>query len=215
MRNVILLGFALAVLLSGCSTAPSAGFDVVNGTALSGETVEFTNTSVDANSYTWNFGDGTGSTSESPTHIFTSSGTYTVSLSAFSKNEKKSDEYSAEVVIGASAIEAANAKIMTSWSLDSLTMTKPGGPNYSWQLADLWGGTNEYLNVFSAPNVFKSYRDGVEEFSGVYELTSPTELLLDNSLTAPVLELTDTKLTYQRPSVNDPNYTETWFFTKL
>lgn len=43
-------------------------------------TVAFTNTSADFESVLWDFGDGTSSTEENPTHTYTADGTYTVSL---------------------------------------------------------------------------------------------------------------------------------------
>ncbi len=43
-------------------------------------TVNFTNTSSNATSYNWSFGDGTYSTDENPTHIYTTDGDYTVTL---------------------------------------------------------------------------------------------------------------------------------------
>lgn len=61
---------------------PIADFtaDVTSGTApLS---VQFTNTSTNATSYLWEFGDGGTSALASPSHTFTSPGTYTVTLTA-------------------------------------------------------------------------------------------------------------------------------------
>jgi PKD repeat protein len=58
--------------------APVAGFDF----AINGLTVDFENLG-QAQSYAWSFGDGNTSTEESPSHIYSSSGTYTVTLSAF------------------------------------------------------------------------------------------------------------------------------------
>ena len=46
-------------------------------------TASFTNTSVNADSYLWNFGDGNVSTDENPTHVYASTGIYTVSLIAY------------------------------------------------------------------------------------------------------------------------------------
>lgn len=43
-------------------------------------TVTFTNTSINATTYSWDFGDGTTSTLTSPSHTYTSSGLYDVSL---------------------------------------------------------------------------------------------------------------------------------------
>ena len=44
--------------------------------------IEFTNTSENADSYTWNFGDGNESNTENPTHAYVSAGTYEVMLKA-------------------------------------------------------------------------------------------------------------------------------------
>ena len=46
-------------------------------------TVNFTNQSTDATSYSWNFGDGGTSTSTNPSYQYASAGTYTVSLTAY------------------------------------------------------------------------------------------------------------------------------------
>jgi len=57
---------------------PLASFNSgVNGNAIS-----LTNTSTGATSYAWNFGDGSMSTDENPTHNYAMDGTYTVTLTA-------------------------------------------------------------------------------------------------------------------------------------
>uniref|UniRef100_UPI00404A099B M14 family zinc carboxypeptidase n=3 Tax=Gelidibacter sp. TaxID=2018083 RepID=UPI00404A099B len=61
---------------------PEADFSFVVNPANNGE-VTFTNTSLDSNSYSWDFGDGTGtSTDANPVYSFASSGTYDVQLTA-------------------------------------------------------------------------------------------------------------------------------------
>jgi PKD repeat protein len=57
------------------------------------------NSSIDANTYEWSFGDGNTSTAENPTHKYEKGGTYAVTLKAFSKNEKKSHTKSQVITI--------------------------------------------------------------------------------------------------------------------
>ena len=74
--------------LSGCDdadtieiifeTAPTAGFTYT----ISGLTVSFTNTSVNADAYNWDFGDGSTATTENPVYIYYDSGSYSVTLTA-------------------------------------------------------------------------------------------------------------------------------------
>ena len=62
--------------------SPQAGF-TSNSPVQVGETTIFTNTSVGATAYHWDFGDGIGtSTAVSPTYVYTGTGTYTVTLMA-------------------------------------------------------------------------------------------------------------------------------------
>ncbi|MFN8285019.1 MAG: PKD domain-containing protein [Chitinophagales bacterium] len=91
------------VLFAACkkeekaTPAPVADFTISpNDTIFSGETITFTNTSTDADTYLWNFGDGTTSTTVSPTKTeFVVTGevsceeTFTVTLTA-TKNGKTS-----------------------------------------------------------------------------------------------------------------------------
>ena len=52
-----------------------------------GETVEFQNTSENATTYSWDFGDGQTSTEENPSYTFSSAGTFEVQLTAFNDCE--------------------------------------------------------------------------------------------------------------------------------
>ena len=57
---------------------PTADFN----SASNGATVDFTNNSSGATSYSWDFGDGNGSTDENPSHTYSEDGTYEVVLTA-------------------------------------------------------------------------------------------------------------------------------------
>jgi len=75
------------VPVSGAGSTPGASFtssvDSVN--LMSNQAVQFTNTSsANIASFDWNFGDGTGSTNENPTHLYSAVGNYIVSLAVTS-----------------------------------------------------------------------------------------------------------------------------------
>lgn len=62
--------------------APLASFTFTPNNACAGTPVLFTNTSIGGASVSWNFGDGgTAGNINSPTHVYTSPGTYTVTIS--------------------------------------------------------------------------------------------------------------------------------------
>lgn len=81
------------------ATAPqaSAGFTVNKSTANIGEEILFTNTSENATAFKWSFGDGTTSKDISPKKVYTSAGTYVVSL--LSTGAGGSTVFSMEIVI--------------------------------------------------------------------------------------------------------------------
>jgi len=98
-KNLFLVLVSILVCFSSCQKEPVASFTASSTTALVGETISFSNTSVDGSSYEWDFGDGNTSSEKNPTHVYDSANTYSVSLIANSKNGKNSDEATATIVI--------------------------------------------------------------------------------------------------------------------
>lgn len=84
-------------------TAPTASFstDITSGTTPL--TVQFNNATTGAAtlSYLWDFGDGSTSTTTSPSHVFSAAGTYTVTLTA--TNSLGSSTYTALILVYASS----------------------------------------------------------------------------------------------------------------
>ena len=73
--------FVFALLFSSCG-APLASFQYGDGQLTAPDAIQFENASKKADEYEWNFGDGTTSKEEQPTHRFRESGNYTVTLKA-------------------------------------------------------------------------------------------------------------------------------------
>jgi len=100
-------------------TVPATAFS----TTVSGSTATFTNSSTGATSYSWDFGDNTGSTSASPSHNYLTDGTYTVVLTATN-------------VCGTSTF-SQNVVIITSPNAGFTAQTTTGCANLTVQFQDL------------------------------------------------------------------------------
>ncbi len=80
--GTITIGSAAFTVSQAAYAAPlEAGFSVAPGPAVAGELLRFSDTSAGTPaSWSWAFGDGTGSLAQSPTHTYAAAGTYTVDL---------------------------------------------------------------------------------------------------------------------------------------
>jgi PKD repeat protein len=81
----IICAITLISFLSNCKkedSSPVAAFSVDKQEAQIDEVLSFTNLSVNSTNYSWEFNDGSASTVKNPTHSYSESGTYTVSLEA-------------------------------------------------------------------------------------------------------------------------------------
>jgi PKD repeat protein len=85
MTTRTILSLISVLLLFSCNkkedTPVTANFSY-SGTGVASATVQFTNSSANASSYSWDFGDNTTSTLASPSHTYTKGGVYTVKLTA-------------------------------------------------------------------------------------------------------------------------------------
>ena len=95
----LLLVIVVAIVFTSCQKQPTADFTASKITAGVDESITFSNNSTDADSYSWEFGDGLTSTDENATHSYTAIGTYSVKLIAYSKNEKKEDDKTSTITI--------------------------------------------------------------------------------------------------------------------
>jgi gliding motility-associated-like protein len=116
------------------------------------QTITFTNTTTPGaggtTSYTWDFGDGTGSTSVNPSHTYTTSGNYNVSLVVTNSNGcTKSLVKSSYIQMTAkptAGFSAANTSSCSAPATIAFTNSSTGAVSYSWNFGD--GGTSTTAN---------------------------------------------------------------------
>ncbi len=88
MKKIILLLVTIPLLLASCSKDPFADFTVSDTVVGIGEVIFFTNRSIDAQSFEWDFGDGFVTNKFNTSHFYDIDGTYTISLKAIYKNRE-------------------------------------------------------------------------------------------------------------------------------
>ena len=93
----IIAGFTFLLVLTSCGKEPVANFTWEPKEPKAGQEVQFTNLSIDAKSYSWNFGDMSIGNETNPTHIYENKGSYIIDLSAH--NGLKSDEKTATITV--------------------------------------------------------------------------------------------------------------------
>ena len=84
MKKLIFLPFVLPFILVSCEMSPEAYFSATPGDPVVGEQVLFSNNSLHAETFEWDFGDGFISNEVQPSHVYTASGNFEVVLKAFS-----------------------------------------------------------------------------------------------------------------------------------
>jgi enterochelin esterase-like enzyme len=74
------------LILVGACNGPEASFIYECGECEIGDPVQFNNTSINAETFDWDFGDGNTATKENPVHVYDEFGTFTVRLKVSNKN---------------------------------------------------------------------------------------------------------------------------------
>jgi len=87
MKKIFYLSLVLPIILYSCEKTPEAHFYTDTLEPEVGHEVFFTNDSYNAKSFEWDFGDGFISYDENPVHVYNGTGTFEVTLTAFSKKD--------------------------------------------------------------------------------------------------------------------------------
>ncbi len=133
---------------------PVAGFT----TLVNGNTVEFNNNSTNANTYSWDFGEGNTSSDPNPQYSYTDDGTYTVVLTA--TNDCGSVTFSETIEIISPPVAAFSANVASGCApFEVAFINQSSASNASW----LWsfdGGTpasstdSDPVVVYSTPGTY-------------------------------------------------------------
>ena len=113
------------------ATAPVAAFSGSPTTGTAPLTVQFANASTGTvSSYAWNFGDGTTSTTQSPSHVYSVAGIYTVSLTVTGSAGSNTKTYTNYVTVSAAATAGALAGNMVA-STASVDLSSTGSSDWA------------------------------------------------------------------------------------
>jgi hypothetical protein len=83
MKKIIYIIIAGSLITMSCCRQPYADFFTSRTECEVGDMIYFTNNSMDAEYFEWDFGDGYFSSEFNPTHMYQQDGIYTVALTAF------------------------------------------------------------------------------------------------------------------------------------
>ena len=116
---------------------PSAGIEIETMSGCEPLEVQFNNTSLFSNSFIWDFGDGTTSTENDPTHVYTDAGDYEVTLIA-SINNACSDTISLSELINVHPAPFANFEAfeLEDDGTYELTNLSENADEYYWEFSD-------------------------------------------------------------------------------
>jgi PKD repeat protein len=173
----------------GTNTAPTANFT----SSVSGLTATFVDTSTDPQGnatitgHSWNFGDGSTSTTTSPSHTYTTSGTYTVSETV-TDSGGLSNTKTASVIVG--SVPSCGGLVLCSGTAVALPSVATGGVSSTYTMPvtanhtatfTISGGTGDadiYVKAGSAPTTSsytcRPYTTGNAETCTVTPTTNTT-----------------------------------------
>lgn len=144
-----IVGTTLATLSSCKKEQVNADFSASKVSGTVPLFVSFSNLSTGAISYKWDFGDGSTSNDENPNHTYQSSGTFIVTLTAFSKNENDKKTQSINVIAQAKPLVDFNYSPSSGYAPCKITFTNKttGATTYNWDFGNGQSSTSTNPSV--------------------------------------------------------------------
>jgi PKD repeat protein len=159
---------------------PIASFSMSKTSAEVKETITFTNTSKNATSYLWDFGDGNTSTDKNPTHVYSTVGNFSITLTASVEGSENSSSKSITISYPApvASFTVDKSKALTGETI-TFTSTSQNAISYSWDFGDGNSSTDENpTHSYSVAGTFiveltATGEGGSDAFSQSIEITEP------------------------------------------
>lgn len=180
-RNNLMTGANLAATGVNLSVLCSAAFTTDRQTVCIGDTIQFTDKSLATpDTWIWNFGDGTTSNLQNPTHVYENGGEYNVSLTA-SKNGSTASSQVMTIRVNAAGADyfVENFETITQFPQSQLFSTTDN-VNLNYSIATSVGFNSTQSAMINMP-------DTTHVYSGRVTITSPAINL--SGLTVPNLSL--------------------------
>ena len=131
-----------SLTINAPTVMPVANFTYTGAGVNAPATVTFTNTSQNATTYSWDFGDNGTSTATSPSHLYTSGGTFTVTLIATNSNGSNTIQKTVNMLGPVAPIANFTYTGANGYAPATVTFTNTSqnATSYSWNFGD--GGTS-------------------------------------------------------------------------
>ena len=200
--------------------SPVASFTWTPQNPKTGETVVFTDTSTgNPTSWTWNFGDNQTSTGTNPSHVYATSGTYTVNLTVSTAGASNSTTRQVTITLSPPTVDFTYtpSSPTTSTPVTFTESTSGGATSFSWDFKDGSTGTGSTItHIFTQAKSYAVMLTGTNSGGSASKtkdvtVSLPGQAPVANFAYTPTSPHANDPITFTDTSVNAPT-TWNWNF---
>jgi len=172
-----------SITIANPVSLPVSNFTFSGGNQFAPSNIVFNNTSTNATTYLWDFGDGQTSTLQNPNHVYNSGGTFNVSLTSYNLANASNVINKTVVILG----KPTKLKIKSIKLTGYPTTTTTGG---SW---DTWDGPDLFFEINASTNTLIStdYYENVIESNLPLNFSTGFPITITNLSTQHTIDLYD------------------------